>query len=261
MSLQLEYSKKIAKAFGKVAVYLPGEDINVGDIVQFPYGIGLFSTAPFGSFQKITDLNNLGINYVIANSISTSSYQFKSENSVDSKFDLGGNIDLGTDKLPRSQGRLKLSFSKKGGLFFYALNCEKHYINDLLSIESEVDSNGKEMLWENTFLITSLTIAKKALAIQSISKNSEVTIKGDIKNTQANKLKLDANAKISFEQQKGDMFIKNWSDDVTVFVDVMRFKKKIFNKKKTATAAPPFHHETRLKINLESVDLSQYLNK
>lgn len=36
MSLQIQYSKKIAKELGKVAVSLPGEEINVGDIIQFP---------------------------------------------------------------------------------------------------------------------------------------------------------------------------------------------------------------------------------
>ena len=262
MSLQIQYSKKIAKELGKVAVYLHGEEINVGDIVQFPHGVGLFRTAPFGSFQKISDLDSLGVNYdVVSDSSPADSYQFKSENSVDSKFDLGANANLGTEKLPSGKGKLKLSFSKKGGIFFYALGCKKQYINNVLNIQNEVDDKGKDMLWKNTFLITSLTVAKKALVIQSISKNSEITIGGDLKNTQANKLKLDVNAKVSFEKQKGDLLIKNWSDDVTVFVDVMRFKKKVFSKEKTFDADPLFDNEKGLRIHLEPVDISQYINE
>ncbi|UHO40601.1 hypothetical protein H5J24_11955 [Chryseobacterium capnotolerans] len=38
MSLQIKYSTEIAKELGKIAVYLPGEIIEVGDIIKFPYG-------------------------------------------------------------------------------------------------------------------------------------------------------------------------------------------------------------------------------
>ncbi|MBW1295412.1 hypothetical protein [Aquimarina litoralis] len=146
MSLQIQYSKKIAKELGKVAVYLPGEEINVGDIVQFPHGIGLFRTAPFGSFQKITDLQNLGANYEVKEDLGTSdSYQFTSYNSVDFEFDLGGKVDLGTEELPSGNGKLKLSFSQKGAILFYAVECNKQYINNILNLENEIVDNGKEM--------------------------------------------------------------------------------------------------------------------
>lgn len=44
MSLQIQYSKELVKAPGKIAVYLPGEQVEVGDIITFPYGrTGMFS--------------------------------------------------------------------------------------------------------------------------------------------------------------------------------------------------------------------------
>ncbi|CAM1342401.1 hypothetical protein [Tenacibaculum amylolyticum] len=261
MSLQIQYSKKIAKELGKVAVYLPGEEINVGDIVQFPHGIGIFRTAPFGSFQKITDLESLGATYEIKEDADSSdSYQFTSENSVDFKFELGGKVATGIEELPSGKGKIKLSFSKKGAIFFYALKCNRAYINNILSLEKEIVDNGKEMQWDNTFLITSLTIAKKALVVQSISKNSEITLGGDIKGISTGKLELDANANISLEKQKGDMLIKDWSDDVTVFVDVMRFKKKTFGKKEKIFKSDTFlGDQPEFRIALEKVDLSQYI--
>ncbi len=262
MSLQIQYSKKIARELGKVAVYLPGEEIKVGDIVQFPHGKGIFRTAPFGSFQKITDLRSLEANYEVKEDLSPpDSYQLMSENSVDFKFDLGGKVDLGTEELPSGNGKFQLSFSKKGAIFFYALECNKQYINNILNLENEIVDNGKEMQWDDTFLITSLTIAKKALVVQSISKSSELTIGGDVKNTSTGKLKLDANAKISLERQKGDMLIKNWSNDVSVFMDVMRFKKKTFQKEKVFNSDPLLQDESRFRVKLETIDLSQYINE
>ncbi len=262
MSLQIQYSRKIAKELGKVAVYLPGEDIKVGDIVQFPHGKGIFRTAPFGSFQKITDLKNLGADYeVIDDSRTSDSYQFTSDNSVNFKFDLEGKVDLGTEKLPSGNGKLHISFSKKGAIFFYALECNKQYINNILNLENEIIDNGKELQWEDTFLITSLTVAKKAFVAQSISKNSELTIGGDVKNTSTGKLKLDATAKINLESQKGDMLIKNWSKDVSVFMDVMRFKKKTFQKEKAFNSDLLLQDELRFKVKLETIDLSQYINE
>ncbi|MBW1295411.1 hypothetical protein [Aquimarina litoralis] len=97
--------------------------------------------------------------------------------------------------------------------------------------------------------------------MQSISKSAELTIGGDVENTSTGKLKLDVNAKINLERQKGGMLIKEWSDDVAVFVDVMRFKKKIFSKEKAFDSNPLIDNEKSFRINLESVDLSQYINE
>lgn len=258
MSLQIQYSKKIAKELGKVAVNLPGAAIKVGDIVQFPFGKGIFRTAPFGSFTKITDLKGLGVNYDETENLnSPDSYQFSSDGSVNFNVGLKGDLDLNLEDLPSGNGKLQISFSKKGGIFFYAIGCITKRLNNLQNLENEVKDNGKRILWDNTFLVTSLTTAKKALVLQSISKTSYLVLRGDIKNIHpSSSFKLDIEAKINIEKQSGNMLIKDWSDDVTLLIDVMRFKKNTFQKRKEFHTHPLVTNG----LKLEPVNLSEYLN-
>ncbi len=95
--------------------------------------------------------------------------------------------------------------------------------------------------------------------LQSISKNSEITIGGDVKNVQSNNsLKLDIDAKIHIEKQVGNLLVKDWSDDVTLLIDVMRFKKGTFQKEKGLKSLNSNHSSSK-NIELESVNLSNYL--
>lgn len=263
MSLQILYSKIIAKELGKVAVYLPGEKIDVGDIIQFPKGKGIFKIAPFGSFKKITDLKSLNIQCdVISDSDSTDSYQFTSENIVEINSNLGKKIETNLDSLPKGSGKMQLSFSKKGSVFFNAIECSKQSLNNIHNLENEINDNGKQLLWDDTFLVTSVTIASKALVVQSTSKNFQLELNGDIENINSGAMQLDIAAKINVTKKKGSALIKEWSDNVTVFMDVMRFKKKFFKK------ANPFDDDSILpegndsyRLKLESIDLKKYLNE
>ena len=49
--------------------------------------------------------------------------------------------------------------------------------------------------------------------------------------------------------------MKDWSENVSVFMDVMRFKKKIFRRSKNITTDTD---NTNERITLEPVDLSEY---
>ncbi|WP_298510806.1 hypothetical protein [uncultured Kordia sp.] len=261
MSLQIQYSKTIAKELGKVAVYLPGEKIQVGDIVQFPHGKGIFKIAPFGSFKKITDLKSLDITCdITSDSESADSYQFTSKNVVEIDTNLGGTIDTTLKKTPKGSGKLQLSFSKKGSIFFHALECTKQSLNNIHNLESEINDNGKQLVWDDTYLVTAVTVAKKAMVVQSTSKDFQLELGGDIKNIKSGALGLDVAANINITKKKGSAFIKEWSDDVTVFVDVMRFKKKFFQKDGLFdNDSLLLDNDDSYKLKLESVDLKQYL--
>ncbi len=261
-SLQIQYSKEVARELGKIAVYLPGEEIEVGDILTFPYGKrGLLQKmAPLESFQKITNLRNLGIDYFkIQKSKSPDTYRFTSKQAVQFQFDTKLQADLNTNALPKGKGELQIKLSSQGAICFFALHCSKTSLSDIPALENEINAKGKKMVWEDTFLVTSVTIAKKALIIQSNSSESEVILGGDVQGLQSNSLmNLKANAQIHINKQKGDMFIKDWSDDVTVFMDVMRFEKETFGvqNKDLQTTAKPLNTDT---IRLESVTISQVL--
>lgn len=63
--LAVQYSKEIAKELAKIAVVLPGEPVEVGQIIYFPFGKkGIWpfrKPAPRGSLNIMTSLTELGI--------------------------------------------------------------------------------------------------------------------------------------------------------------------------------------------------------
>lgn len=263
-SLQISYSKEIAQELGKIAVFFPGEEVSVGDIIKFPNGKGLFKSKPVGVFSRVTTLENLGINYKEPRESSTpDSYQFSSKDSVNINFGAGTKFDSDIPNFTSSDVRLKVSLSEEGAIFFYAKDCKKSELSDIPELQDQIDDNGKSLIWEETFLVTSVTTAKKALIIQSNSKSSELELGGDIKGLQGSKIiELDINSKIHVKKQKGNLFIKNWSDEVTVFMDVMRFTKKVFKIKNDVFEKNPFIDDNfhGNQIELEPVKVEEIIN-
>ncbi len=256
-SLQIQYSKEVARELGKIAIYLPGEEVEVGDILSFPFGKrGLFQkAAPLGSFQKITSLKNLGIySMPIQKSKTPDSYRFTSKQAVNFQLNTGVQADFGNEAFPQGKGELHISLSAEGAICFFALHCYKTSLEDITALENEINTRGKKMVWEDTFLVTSVTIAKKALIIQSNSEQSEITLGGDVQGLQSGSLgTLKASAKIHISKQKGDLLIKDWSDEVTVFMDLMKFEKETFD---VAYKKEAFIHEDVKTTPLKLVPVS-----
>ncbi|MEM9687143.1 MAG: hypothetical protein AAF934_09520 [Bacteroidota bacterium] len=261
-ALQTQYSKEIAKALGKIAVYLPGEAVRVGDIITFPYGrTGIFNRkAPLGTFKKITSLKHLGIDHNIPRFSKTpDTYQFTSQKSVAIDYDLGAEADLGADTLPGGKGKLNIRFSAVGGIYFLAIDCDKKEFGDITFLEKEINSKGKKLLWQDTYLVTSVTIAKKALIAISRSKTSELVVEGNIKGIQSGPAAINANTVLHIKKQKGNIFIKDWSDDVTVFMDLMKFEKELFEAETYRSTNPPDTGSTE-KIVLKPVAITALLD-
>lgn len=228
--MDVKYSKEVAKLSGKIAVYLHGESIEVGDIINFPNGDSfLGKPRPLGNFRKITSLKNLGVNYKEPDfSKSPDSYLFSSSSSNVTKINIGADIDLRNDQLPSGKGKFGLQFSSEGSLYFSTTDCDSKELDDLVSLEKEINDKGKESTWNDNFLVVSLTVAKKAFIAQSREKTSEIQFEGNAKALQLNKVNIAAETNLHIKNQKGSVFVKDWSENVTVFMDVVRFEKKIF---------------------------------
>ncbi|MCT4628812.1 hypothetical protein [Winogradskyella sp.] len=264
--LHIDYSKKIVSQIGKAAVVLPGSSVQVGDILQFPEGKSFFKTAPFGSFKKITDLSGLKVNYdVFDDDNSPDTYEFKSNDSLDFDFELNGKGDPGSDILPKAEAKVKISFSKEGAIFFQAIECTTQSLNNIHELENTVMNNESKFVWKDTYLVTSVTTAKKALVAFSNSKKSELVLGGDVENLNSrNASQLSLNTKLKREKLSGNVLFKDWSDDVTIFMDVIRFKKKDFAREKDMSfdsnpAIEENFNEER--IELKALDLKSFLNE
>jgi len=258
--LQIQYSEEIARELGKIAVYLPGEKIDVGDIIKFPNAKPrLFGKKlPLGSFKKITTLENLGVKFKTPPfSGSPDTYRFSSKNEVNIGFNLKGNAELGNESLPKASKDLQIQFSSEGAIFFLAVDCEKQELDDILFLEKEIDSKGKQLVWDDTYLVTSVTVAKKAFVAQSKSKSSEIILTAGIDGFKSSSADISANTNLKISKSKGNLFIKDWSKDVTVFMDLVRFEKKIFQS--MAVSEQTRSDTNKLKLSDRRIDIKQEL--
>ncbi|MEM8507685.1 MAG: hypothetical protein AAF717_07640 [Bacteroidota bacterium] len=230
--LAVMYSKEIAKELTKIAVVLPGEALEVGQVIHFPFGRkGVWpfrKPAPRGSFNIITSLDKLGIKITKSKWKKESDpYIFASRKSVkiDANFGAQGNIDPNVN----AAGNLKASFEKEGAVYFAAIDCERTDLLDLQNVQIDLEKHKNEIIWNETFLVTSITRANRALIMQSSTNSANLNITGDVKGLiTKSQGDISANAKIGVENFKESSFIKPWSENVTVFMGLHRFTKKSF---------------------------------
>jgi len=254
--LQIKYSKEITRELGEIAVYLPGTKVEVGDIIQFPYSPKRIfgKIVPWGSFRKISSLENLGVDFKKPEfSISPHTYRFSSKNSVKVNAGANAGADVGNDDLPGGKGKINIQFSSKGAIYFLGVDCDSKTLDDLAALENEINTNGKEMVWEDTFLVVSVTVAKKALIAQSKTKSSEIIIEGDVKGIQSGTANINTDVNLKVETHSGDVFIKDWSEDVTVFMDVVRFEEEDYGTGGTRSI------DEKSKIKLRKVSIEELL--
>ncbi|WP_299246265.1 hypothetical protein [uncultured Aquimarina sp.] len=266
MSLHIQYSKQIAKELGKIAVYFPGEDIKVGDVIIFPDGKkGIFQKAvPWGNSERITTLDKLEVPFKKREpSPNLHTYKFSTKNSVDVNFELSGDADLGNPDLPAVDANLSIKFKSEGSIYFLAVDCQESSIEDILELESQVKSES-DLIWKNdAFLVTSVTVAKKALIMQANSKGSELVIGGNVQGLKSGTVNISADTNIQVKRQRGSSFIKDWSDNVTVFIEVMKMEKEVFGDTKSLDfeSGIPTENTDNIekKLVLKNIDISEYL--
>lgn len=262
--LQIQYSKIIAEELGKIAVYLPGEKIEVGDIIKFPHAKKpIFGKKlPYGTFKKITSLEKLGIDFEIPEfSRTPDTYRFSSKKGVSIQFGLEANAGLENNSLPKAETDLHVQFSSEGAIFLLAIDCDKRELDDLLFLEKEINSKGKQLVWDDTYLVTSVTIAKKAFIAQSESKASEILLKTDITGIKSSSVNVSANSNLEIAKSRGNVFIKDWSDDVTVFIDLIEFEKKIFETPPTNEGKRGFSSKIyQSKLVAKKINIKELIN-
>jgi len=221
---QIEYSKEIAAELTAIPVVLPGDPVSVGEFITFPEGR---SGIPFfrkmntwGRFEVISRLQSLGDTAAESGTDgSRDTYEFASKNGTKVDFDLGG----GT---AGASGSLEVTFSAEGAVYFLAADCATERLNDLTSISVDLNAHKSKIAWKDTFLVTSLTVAARALIMQSSSSSGSLKLAGDVKSVSAGTVTAKTN--IEVQKVSSASLIKPWSEKVTVFFGLHRFEKRDF---------------------------------
>jgi hypothetical protein len=215
MSLAKIYCKEIIKELDKIPVYLPGTPVNPGDIITFG------RTRPIGSFSQVSSLLSLGIQLQERTDADPDPYLYSSKGAVGVSF----TSDASTGNT--GDGKLEITFNREASTYFAAIDCGVTSFVDISTLPQQLEPHRNRIDWKSCFIVTAVTIAKKALIMQANSQNASLTIEGNVKGLQTGAdLKINASISVKIDKYKDSSFIKDWSENVTVFFSLATYRKK-----------------------------------
>lgn len=226
MSLAINYCKELARELRQNAVYLPGVDVDPGDIITFQEG-NIFGPKPIGPFKKVANLSDLGIKLETEQDQNPYSYVYASKGSVSVSFNAGANAGTAAN------GKLSVNFSKEGSTYLSAVECKQERFKDISNLEELLSPHKSEVDWKQCFIVIAVTVASKALIMQSNTTSASLEIEGEVKGLQpipgGSILKnqdVNASMQLKINSYKEASFIKDWSSNIPVFFQLVRYKKK-----------------------------------
>ncbi len=219
MGLAKDYCKEIIKELDKIPVFLPGTPVKVGDVITF--GKGFIKPRPIGSFSPVTKLSELGIEIEVEEDNEPDPYLYASKGAVGVSFVADANAGSS------GKGKLDINFRKEGSTYLAAVDCRVDSIKDTSDLDVMLEPHKNKIDWKNCFIVTSVTVAKKALIMQSNSESATLSVEGDVKGLQTGTdVDINASASVNIKTYTDSSFIKDWSDEVTVFFTLARYRKK-----------------------------------
>ncbi len=225
MSLAIDYCKELASELRQMAVYLPGVEVSPGDIINFKEG-NIFGAKPIGPFQKVANLTDLNINLETEEDQNPYSYVYASKGSVSVSFNAGSSVSSGSD------GKLMVNFSKEGATYLSAVDCIQRRFKDISDLGEQLAHHKMEIDWKKCFIVIAVTIAQRALIMQSNSNSASLELEGQVRGLQPlpggtilNNAAINANINLKINSYKEASFIKDWSNEVPVFFQLVRYKK------------------------------------
>jgi hypothetical protein len=232
-NLAIEYSRELARELGKIAVYMPGERVRPGDFLYFKDGRANWRkwwTVPWGSFEKISDLDFLKVEYSLDVPGPKDSYIFASRGRTAVNFTASASgVPLAVGTVPAAgHGKLTVGFTTGGATYFAAVGCERSQISDLGSVEDGLqDVARKSLYWKDVFLVTSVTTADRALIMQSSSSASSLALSGGVEGlVPGAPTKIGAGGGFNFDDVSNPSFIQPWNANVAVMMTLRRIRRR-----------------------------------
>jgi len=221
MSSANKYCKELASQFGLTPIYLPGTDINPGDVIRFSEHNLLGFPKPIGTFTKTTSLANYNCFIEIERNDNPRSYYFSSKKGISISF----NAEVKGDS--SKIGHLKIDFSMVGATYVAALGCVEERIKDISKLETQLSLKKEQLDWSQHFIVLSVIRAGKALAVQSNDKKTCIEITGDV--SALAKTDPDCSPQISLKTSSfsGSAMYMDWTENAPIFFRLLRYRKKL----------------------------------
>lgn len=225
MKIAKNYCREIAKALQQQPIFPPGEAVHVGDIISFKRRF--FINQPFGDFKVEATLKELKVKHARPRvDPHPDPYFYASKNAVQYDIAANGQVEGLSQGAGSIQGKLNIRFTKEGAIYLLAVDCVQTQLVDIAKVRAQLEEQTTDRDLDGCYLVTGVSVAKRALIMISGSKSAELVLEGDVQGLQTGQaLKIHAGADIQVTKSKDAAFIKDWSENVPVFYTLVHLRK------------------------------------
>src|SRR5689334_9013918 len=166
MALGQQYCKQLRNNLtGLHANFPPNKPLALGD-----YGVKVDDV-----FQRIGNIEQLGITFTVTKGIPESTFNFKTQGAVDVEFIAKGQARPGG--VTAISAGLEIKFNKEDAVFFNAAGCTIDQIDNAAAVGAQLVALLRDGKWDTDFfVVTNLVNAAHTTAIASASRSSEVAL-------------------------------------------------------------------------------------
>lgn len=168
MSLASQYCKELRRELRRHANFPPNRPIALGD-----YGVVRDHV-----FDRLGNVADLGIRFGVVDGAGQSSFQFKSQGSVD--FELIAKGDVQPGGIPAVRAGLDLKFSREYAVFFAAAGCSVKAIANIAELGRVLIELLRQGRWESDYyVVTEVNHASRTTAVASGQRGAEIRLEAD----------------------------------------------------------------------------------
>ncbi|MBK6545719.1 MAG: hypothetical protein IPG12_10680 [Saprospiraceae bacterium] len=218
-SAQEQYTDEMKKKFGYYATWNPGVPFKIGDIGTFNDNI----------FTRLSNLEDLGIEFDIRTDNTKTPLEHNSQGSVSITTKLSGTVSPQGSTLSNLDAGIIVEFSKENSTLFKANNTTSPSIKDSIKLGDQIIKLYRDGKWNKKWvIITELVHAENATVIISNSSNGKIELKANA-NIDAPTFDI-ANAEFKFTTQfsRGLETKIISAEGLTPLFKVMGMKTRIF---------------------------------
>ncbi|QES93597.1 hypothetical protein F0358_13135 [Empedobacter brevis] len=254
MNIANKYSKTIISKYDLIPVYLPGTDVQPGHIIDF--GSSIFgANKPIGSFSIYDHLSGYhGIDINVVESKTKQTFNLVSSKEVTVSPTISGQFPGVAD------GDIKFDFASQGSFILFGINGVESRIDNLFSLRDKLRDIADKEDWSKYYIVTSVTICKKALIYAAQEKGGTLIISANTKDMgilgdQLTGVSADISIDVKWKNKAA--FSTDWEDDIAVLMKLARFKKgeiKVYDKMIDLKAGKSSGNNAANEIGLENID-------
>lgn len=166
LNFEQQYLTEIGNVFNQTALLPGGASVQPGQVIRFPQIVRSTwkpEPLPTGAFQIMPAVQ--AIPDLLTEEADTPNFRF-------------ANATIYWESL--SENRMAIRMPVPGSVLLLAIECSIFRLNNSLERLRELKHLKNEHWWKEGFLVTSLTVARRALIVQSGSANCYVEIEGKV---------------------------------------------------------------------------------